>query len=122
MRFGYNQPLYLLPFDHRASYVTGMFHLDPPLTADQREAVTDSKQVIYDGFQQALSLGVPAASAGVLVDEEFGADILRDASANEYVTVLPTERSGSDEFEFEYGAGFASQIACLLYTSDAADV
>jgi len=116
MRFGYNQPLYLLPFDHRHSYVTGMFHLDPPLTADQREAVTDSKQVIYDGFRQALSLGVPTASAGVLVDEEFGADILRDASRNGYATVLPTERSGSDEFEFEYGAEFASHIAAFKPT------
>ena len=116
MRFGYNQPLYLLPFDHRLSYLTGMFHLDPPLTPDQREAVTDSKEVIYDGFQQALSLGVPAASAGVLVDEEFGADILRDASRNEYATVLPTERSGSDEFEFEYGAEFASHIAAFKPT------
>ena len=116
MRFGYNQPLYLLPFDHRLSYVTGMFHLDPPLTADQREAVTDSKQVIYDGFRQALSLGVPAASAGVLVDEEFGADILRDASSNGYATVLATERSGSDEFEFEYGAEFASHIAAFKPT------
>ncbi len=116
MRFGYNQPLYLLPFDHRLSYVTGMFHLDPPLTADQREAVTDSKEVIYDGFQQALGLGVPAASAGVLVDEEFGADILRDASRNGYATVLATERSGSDEFEFEYGAEFASHIAAFKPT------
>jgi myo-inositol catabolism protein IolC len=116
MRFGYNQPLYLLPFDHRLSYVTGMFHLDPPLTPDQRKEVTDSKEVIYDGFRQALSLGVPAASAGVLVDEEFGADILRDASRNGYATVLPTERSGSDEFEFEYGAEFASHIAAFKPT------
>jgi myo-inositol catabolism protein IolC len=116
MRFGYNQPLYLLPFDHRASYVAGMFHLDPPLTPDQRKEVTDSKDLIYDGFRQALSLGVPAASAGVLVDEEFGADILRDASRNGYATVLPTERSGSDEFEFEYGAEFASHIAAFKPT------
>jgi myo-inositol catabolism protein IolC len=116
MRFGYNQPLYLLPFDHRLSYVTGMFHLDPPLTPDQRKEVTDSKEVIYDGFRQALSLGVPAASAGVLVDEEFGADILRDASRNGYVTVLATEKSGSEEFEFEYGAEFASHIAAFKPT------
>ena len=116
MRFGYNQPLYLLPFDHRLSCVTGMFHLDPPLTADQREAVTDSKEVIYDGFRQALGLGVPTASAGVVVDEEFGADLLRDASRNGYATVLPTERSGSDEFEFEYGAEFTSHIAAFKPT------
>ena len=116
MRLGYNQPLYLLPFDHRRSYVTGMFHVDPPLTTDQRQAVTDSKEVIYDGFRQAVGLGVPPVSAGVLVDEEFGADILRDASRNGYATVLPTERSGSDEFEFEYGAEFASHIAAFKPT------
>ena len=29
MRLGYNQPLYLLPFDHRHSYVTGMFQFAP---------------------------------------------------------------------------------------------
>ena len=34
MSLGYRQPLYLLPFDHRHSYVTGMFDLTPPLTAD----------------------------------------------------------------------------------------
>jgi myo-inositol catabolism protein IolC len=116
MRFGYNQPLYLLPFDHRQSYVTGMFHFDPPLGADQRQAVTDSKEVIYEGFRQAVGLGVSAASAGVLVDEEFGADILRDASRNGYTTVLATERSGSEEFEFEYGADFASHIAAFRPT------
>jgi myo-inositol catabolism protein IolC len=116
MRFGYNQPLYLLPFDHRQSYVTGMFHFDPPLAADQRQAVTDSKEVIYEGFRQAVGLGVSAASAGVLVDEEFGADILRDASRNGYTTVLATERSGSEEFEFEYGADFASHIAAFRPT------
>ena len=116
MRFGYNQPLYLLPFDHRGSYVTGMFHFDPPLTADQRHAVTESKEVIYEGFRQAVGTAVPAASAGVLVDEEFGADILRDASRNGYTTVLATERSGSDEFEFEYGAEFASHIAAFKPT------
>jgi len=116
MRFGYNQPLYLLPFDHRRSYVTGMFHLDPPLTAHQHQAVTESKEVIYDGFRQAVGLDVPAAFAGVLVDEEFGGEILRDASRNGYATVLATERSGSDEFEFEYGAEFASHIAAIKPT------
>ena len=76
---GYSQPLYLLPFDHRQSYVTGMFHFTPPLTADEHDIVADSKQVIYDGFRQALAIGVPTPRAGILVDEEFGASILRDA-------------------------------------------
>jgi myo-inositol catabolism protein IolC len=110
MSLGYNRPLYLLPFDHRHSYVTGMFHFNPPLSVDQHEAVADSKRVIYDGFRQALGNDVPIASAAILVDEEFGADILRDAVKSGYVTALSTEKSGSSEFEFEYGAAFAEHI------------
>jgi myo-inositol catabolism protein IolC len=116
MRLGYNQPLYLLPFDHRHSYVTGMFHFTAPLTPDQRKAVVDSKAVIYDGFRQAVSRIAPAGSAGIVVDEEFGTDILRDAATNGHVTVLSVEKSGSDEFEFQYGAEFASHIEAFKPT------
>jgi myo-inositol catabolism protein IolC len=107
---GYSHPLYLLPFDHRQSYITGMFHFTTPLTAGEHRVVAGSKHVIYDGFRQALVDGVPAARAGILVDEEFGADILRDAVANGYVTALSTEKSGSDEFDFEYGPAFAEHL------------
>lgn len=110
MSIGYDRPLYLLPFDHRHSYVTGMFHATPPLTAHQHDAVVDSKQLIYDGFRQALSPEIPTGSAGILVDEEFGAAILRDAAHHGYVTALSTEKSGSDEFDFEYGSAFAAHI------------
>ena len=110
MSLGYNRPLYLLPFDHRHSYVIDMFKFTPPLTTDEHDAVVDSKQVIYDGFRQALGSGVPTSHAGILVDEEFGAGILRDATSNGYVTALSTEKSGSDEFEFEYGDSFAEHI------------
>ena len=110
MNLGYDKPLYLLPFDHRHSYVTDMFHLKPPLTVQQRDQVIDSKQLIYEGFKQAVAEGVPFAAAGVLVDEEFGAAILRNARQRGCVTALSVERSGTDEFEFEYGADFASHI------------
>jgi myo-inositol catabolism protein IolC len=110
MSLGYDRPLYLLPFDHRHSYLTGMFHISPPLTKEQRQAVIDSKRVIYDGFRQAVMCGVPSDLAGILVDEEFGADILLDATRNGYVTALSTEKSGSEEFEFEYGDAFAQHI------------
>jgi myo-inositol catabolism protein IolC len=116
MNLGYTRPLYLLPFDHRHSYVDGMFHLTPPLTTDQHAAVIDSKQVIYDGFRRALGPELPVTSAGILVDEEFGAGILRDAARNGYVTALPIERSGSAEFEFEYGEEFAQHIEAFQPT------
>jgi myo-inositol catabolism protein IolC len=110
MNLGYHQALYVLPFDHRQSYVTDMFHFKPPLDATQRDQVIDSKQLIYEGFRQALTEGVPFDAAGILVDEQFGDAILRDARQRGCVTALSVERSGTDEFEFEYGADFASHI------------
>ena len=116
MRIGYNQPLYLLPFDHRHSYLAGMFHFTGVLTADEREMVTDTKRLIYEGFKQALGRKVPVAAAGILIDEEFGAGVLRDAIRHGYVTALSTEKSGSDEFEFEYGSAFADHIEAFRPT------
>ena len=110
MNVGYDKPLYLLPFDHRHSYVKSLFKLEPPLSALQAARVSDSKQLIYEGFMSAIEKGVPRAAGGILVDEEFGVDILRDAQRQGFVTALSTEQSGADEFEFEYGAEFARHI------------
>lgn len=107
---GYTDPLYLLPFDHRHSYLTGMFRFEPPLSEEQSARVTDSKRLIYEGFQVALAQGVPAAHAGILVDEEFGASVLRDARARGSITAMSVESSGSDEFSFEYGDDFAAHL------------
>src|SRR5215469_1958007 len=90
---GYTRPLYLLPFDHRTSYISGLFGWKEPLTVEQRVTVANSKHVIYAGFQQAIAEQVPKDHAGLLVDEEFGAAILRAASRKGYVTVASVEQS-----------------------------
>ena len=66
--------------------------------------------------KQALADGVPQAKAGILVDEQFGADILRDAAKQGYVTACPAEKSGQDEFDFEYGEDFARHIEAFRPT------
>ena len=113
---GYTDPLYLLPFDHRHSYLTGMFGFEPPLDAAQHARVADSKQLIWEGFCAALDQGVPAANAGILVDEEFGAAILREAAARGVVTAVSVETSGSDEFAFEYGDAFGAHLDAVRPT------
>ena len=100
---GYQKPLYILPFDHRGSFETGMFGWKGALDAEQTAQIAAAKQVIYDGFQQAVAGGVPKEKAGILVDEQFGTAILRDATEQGYTTACPAERSGQDEFDFEYG-------------------
>jgi myo-inositol catabolism protein IolC len=107
---GYQKPLYILPFDHRGSFETGMFGWKGDLSPDQTAQIAAAKQVIYDGFQQALADGVPAEKAGILVDEQFGAAILRSAAANGHTFACPAEKSGQDEFDFEYGEDFGAHI------------
>ena len=110
MNPGSDKALYLLPFDHRHSYFDGLFGFKLPLSAPQRQEVIDSKQLIFEGFRQALTEGVPTAAAAILVDEEFGAHILSDAHRRGFVTALSVEQSGIDEFKFEYGDDFANHI------------
>jgi 5-dehydro-2-deoxygluconokinase len=107
---GYDQPLYILPFDHRGSFETGMFGWHGALDEDQTAKIAAAKRVIYDGFRAALAGGLPKEHAGLLVDEQFGASILTDASAEGYNTACPAEKSGQDEFDFEYGDDFAAHI------------
>lgn len=107
------ESLYLLCFDHRHSYTSGMFNFGLPLSAEQSEEVRASKELVYAGFKRALRDGVAKKSAGILVDEEFGADVLRDAKRRGFMTALSVEESGSDEFEFEHGADFAHRIDAI---------
>ena len=107
---GYNQPLYILPFDHRGSFETKMFGWHGDLTPAQTAEIAAAKQVIYDGFKAAITAGAPKEKGGILVDEQFGAAILRDAAANGFATACPAEKSGQEEFDFEYGDDFAEHI------------
>ncbi len=113
MQPGYDLPLYILPFDHRASFEKGLFGFAPPLTDEQVATVAASKQVVYEGLNLALTRGVPLEAAGILVDEQFGAAILRDAKASGYITCAPAEKSGRPEFEFEYGDDWQAHIAAF---------
>jgi 5-dehydro-2-deoxygluconokinase len=110
MNLGFDQPLYILPFDHRHSYGSEVFGFHEPLSVDQIAVVADSKRLIYEGFEQAVAAGVPRQRAGILVDEEFGAEILRAARRQGYYVAMPVEKSGQHEFDFEYGADFGRHI------------
>jgi len=110
---GFDKPLYILPFDHRGSFQSKMFGWKGTLTSDQTAQIAATKQVIYDGFKSAVSLGVPKHKAAILVDEQFGSAILRDATSNGYTTACPVEKSGQEEFDFEYGEEFAKHVETL---------
>jgi myo-inositol catabolism protein IolC len=110
---GYDRDLYFQPFDHRGSFQTNMFGWKGTLTEAQTAEIAASKRVIYDGFKMAIAGGVPRAKVAILVDEQFGAAILRDAKADGLTTACAAEKSGQEEFQFEYGEDFAHHIETI---------
>jgi 5-dehydro-2-deoxygluconokinase len=113
---GFERPLYILPFDHRGSFQSGLFAWKGALSQEQTERVAASKAIIYDGLLAAVAGGVPKERAGLLVDEQFGAAILRDARGRGFLTAAPAEKSGQHEFDFEYGDDYARHIEAVSAT------
>jgi myo-inositol catabolism protein IolC len=110
MTLGFDRPLYVLVFDHRGSLETGLFGWKGTRTLAQTTVIEAAKRIIYDGFKAAVAAGAPKDKAGMLVDEQFSADILLDASDNGFIFACPVEKSDQEEFDFAYGESFPSQI------------
>ena len=109
MKVGYDKPLYILPFDHRHHYAES-FGYREPMTSERVAEVSANKRVVYEAFKKSLAAGVPRDHLGVLVDEQYGTDILRDSVRNGFVTVMPTEKCGQHEFDFDFGDEFGRHI------------
>lgn len=102
--------LYMLSFDHRASFEKQLMGITGTPTAEEHQRIAELKAVIYDGFTLAIMHGTPTEASALLVDEDFGADIARAARAAGHLLAMPVERSGQDEFDFEFGAEFADHV------------
>jgi len=91
--------LFILAFDHRESFLK------------EFERGEESKQIIYQGFKQAVeSGGVPKESAAALVDEQCCDEVIKDIISKGYAFCLTVEKSGQDEFDFEYGDNFGEHL------------
>jgi len=110
MELGYDNPLHILAFDHRGSFQKKFFGVTGEPSAQEAERISDAKQVIFEGFLRALDEGADRGSAGLLVDEQFGAAIARKAKADGLILAMPVEKSGQEEFDFEYGDEYGKHI------------
>jgi myo-inositol catabolism protein IolC len=98
---GYDDRLYILAFDHRGSF--------EKMVGDVGR-VPGAKTLIWEGFQRAVEAGAPKEFAGVLVDAQYGPTVAREAKAGGYRLAMPVEKSGQNEFDFEYGERFGEKI------------
>src|SRR5262249_52561592 len=103
-------PLYMLAFDHRSSFSRGLLGIVGTPDAAQAARVADVKSVVYEGFEAAISNGVRPETAGLLLDEQYGADIARRAHRAGVALAMPVEQSGRTEFDFEFGNDFGGHI------------
>jgi myo-inositol catabolism protein IolC len=112
MTLGYDGKLYILAFDHRGSFQKKMFGIEGDPTAEQTETISDAKHLIFEGMVKAVEAGVDPRATGVLVDEQFGAPkgIPSDAKQRGLLLAMPVEKSGQNEFDFEYGDDFGAHI------------
>src|SRR5829696_7995323 len=110
MALGYDGKLYILAFDHRGSFQKKMFGIEGDPTAEQTERIADAKRLIFEGMELAVERGVDPHATGVLVDEQFGSDIPKRAKERGLVLSMPVEKSGQDEFDFQFGAQFGDHI------------
>src|SRR5919202_2071455 len=110
MALGYDGKPYIPAFDHRGSFQKKMFGIEGDPTAEQTETIADAKRLIFEGMQVAVERGVDAEATGVLVDEQFGSDVPRRAKEGGLKLAMPAEKSGQDEFDFQYGEQFGEHI------------
>ena len=110
MRPGFDQTLFILAFDHRGSFQKKFFGVEGQPTPEQIAKIVDAKKLIFEGFQRGVPPGADRSVFGVLVDEQFGADIAHSAKEQGYALAMPVEKSGQDEFDFEYGEHFGDHI------------
>ncbi|MGI9183378.1 MAG: 2-deoxy-5-keto-D-gluconate 6-phosphate aldolase domain-containing protein [Solirubrobacteraceae bacterium] len=110
MALGYDGKLYILAFDHRGSFQKKMFGIEGEPTPEQIDTISDAKRLIFDGMLEAVSRGVQASATGVLVDEQFGSSVPAQSREHGLKLAMPVEKSGQNEFDFEYGADFGAHI------------
>src|SRR5438477_4597365 len=110
MALGYDGKLYILAFDHRGSFQKKMFGIGGDPTEEETETIADAKKLIFEGMLEAVRRGAQPGATGVLVDEQFGSDIPEQARSNGLKLAMPVEKSGQEEFDFEYGDQFGAHI------------
>jgi 5-dehydro-2-deoxygluconokinase len=112
MTLGYDGKLYILAFDHRGSFQKKMFGIEGDPSDDDTAKIADAKRLIFEGMLKAVDEGAEASVTGVLVDEQFGAphNVPADARERGLILAMPVEKSGQNEFDFDYGDDFGAHI------------
>ena len=110
MALGYDGKLYILAFDHRGSFQKKMFGIEGDPTPEQTETISDAKQLIFEGMLEATQRGAEAG-APACSSTSSSAPTSRPVHTTQGLKLaMPVEKSGQNEFDFEYGDDFGAHI------------
>jgi 5-dehydro-2-deoxygluconokinase len=104
------QELFILPFDHRSSFLRDILNLSKKPNKKEKEGVEQLKNIIFEGFLSVVKKEKDKKKFGILVDEEYGEKILNKAYEEKVTICLPVEKSGKDELTLEYGKKFKEHV------------
>jgi myo-inositol catabolism protein IolC len=112
MNPGYHGKLFILAFDHRGSFQKKWFGIQGDPTEEEIQKISDAKHLVFEGLLHALDEGAEASITGALIDEQFGdpTNIPEQARERGLKLAMPVEKSGQNEFDFEYGDQFGEHI------------
>ena len=112
MALGYDDgKLYILAFDHRGSFQKKMFGIEGDPTPEEIETIADAKRLIFEGMQVAVSRGVEAQARPACWSTSSSAPTSPSRPTRHGLKLaMPVEKSGQDEFDFQYGDDFAAHI------------
>jgi myo-inositol catabolism protein IolC len=106
----HDDPLFILAMDHRDSFGRTLFGVeDDHPDDDQLRRMRAAKSLIFDGLRQATTR-LPYGRAGVLVDEQYGQDVIDDVDRASMVLAVPIEASGHDWFTLQWGDDWRQHV------------
>jgi len=108
-----SRALFILADDHRDSLEKELYKLTAPPTSVQAARIRADKMLVYEALVDATRRLPDAAQAGILIDEEYGADVAELAAKSDgrINLSMPLEASGKDWFEFAYGDDWKAHAA-----------
>jgi myo-inositol catabolism protein IolC len=102
--------LWTLAIDHRDSFRRGFLGIVGAATVEDVATARRAKGLVLEALLLARTRGIDGEPA-ILVDEEYGADVIARARAEGLTVVVPVEASGRAELAFEHGdAGWPAAI------------
>lgn len=101
--------LFMLPFDHRASFSRDLLGIDGAPNPAQTQKISKLKNIIFMAFLNSYAK-YRNDNLAILVDEQFGGEVIKGCKDLSVDYAISVEKSGQKIFDFEYGKDYGKHL------------